>query len=86
MARMLLRSGLVASAARVRGNAYTVPANPIQLSPAGMKEIRRTSDLGVVSGVTARTTTAEAAQVLANLRRVTGSTADLEMITAGVAS
>ena len=81
----VLRSGPVASAARARGNAYTVPANPIQLSPAGMKEIRRASDLGVVTGVTARTTTAEAAQVLANLRRVTGGTADLEMITAGVA-
>lgn len=83
---MVLRSGSVARASRSRGTAYSTPADPIHLAAAGTKEIRRSSDLAAVPGVTVQTTTAEAARALADLRKQTGAASDLELVTAGIAT
>lgn len=86
IASMVLRSGSVARAARTRGSAYTTPADPIRLSPAGTKEIRRGSDLAAVPDLTIRTTTADASRTLADMRKQLGVATDLELVSAGIAS
>jgi hypothetical protein len=86
IASMVLRSGSVARASRARGSAYTTPTDPIRLSPAGTKEIRRGSDLAAVPDVTVRATTADAARTLADMRKQLGASTDLELVSAGIAS
>jgi uncharacterized protein DUF6603 len=85
LASAVLRSGAVARAARARGNAYAGPASPIELADAGQREIRRSDDLGVVAGVTARATATVAARALDDLARGSAATVGLELVAAGVA-
>jgi hypothetical protein len=82
-AAAVLRAGAVARASRARGNAYTVPAAPVTLAPAGDREIRRSDDLGSVTGLTARMTTTAATRALAGIVASGTEPARVELVVAG---
>ena len=81
--RLLLRTSAVATAARLRGNAYAVEQpEEVRIRDPGLVSLRRRADLGAVAEAPKVMTTTAAARLRAALEA--GGVATLELVAAGV--
>ena len=80
----VFRTGAVAKASRMRGNAYLTSSDAVALAPAGTMEVRSARDLAGVAGAPGRATTTIAAYERDRLSRAGGG--ELELLVAGTAS
>jgi hypothetical protein len=86
IAKLALRHGAVASAARARGNAYfdaNAAGGGVAVNDAGRVTVRRRTDLGLVADAPGVMTTTDAARARDELSRARGE--ELELLAVGVA-